>query len=424
MNIKHEENIIGGLIRGVISTGDVNLSPSDFEELGEIYTVCRNLENEFIAIEPETIYQRIASVDSLAWYSAKDFERMADQPLSGASCIQSARAMRQTSLKAELSNKTAELFLDTDKLSGAELLLRLKQIVEGGETEYKEVRQGFKPIGEIMPKVLKIYEDLNSGISYSVPTGFKEIDDAILDGFSRGDEHLIVGFTGAGKSSLAMSFALNQARAGETVGIISREMSDVENIIRMQVSETKTPRWYIRKGLHDVDYNNLVKNADEFSKLPILINTETVAVEDLRSEIKMLVETRGLSIVYVDYLQLMASNENHSSRANEVQKISRTLKLIAMENNIPVVSLCQFNRNALNVSVFEMMYQLKESSGLEQDASTILFVQVEQTEERKQVKDATVTVLKNRNGIPFVPIKLEFTGELFTFAEKKYEQIN
>lgn len=418
MNTKHEEHIIGGLIKGVITTADVRLLPSDFDELGAVYSIIRELEQTKTEVSPETLYQRTGEIDSLGWFSASDFKRMADAPVSGSSCIRSARLMRQSTLKDELTTKTAELFLDTEKISGAELLEKMSNLVESNKTEFSEVRQGFKHVGELMPKVLKVYEDLNSGVSYSVATGFKQIDDAILDGFSRGDEHLIVGFTGAGKSSLAMTFALNQAQRGEVVGIISKEMSDVENLIRMQSSLTKTPRWFIRKGLHDADYQKLVRHSEDFSRLPIFINTETTTVEDFRADIKELVETQNLSIVYVDYLQLMSSSENHSSRANEIQQISRTLKLIAMENNIPVVSLCQFNRKALNVSVFEIMYQLKESSGLEQDASTILFVEVEQTQEKKQIKDASVTVLKNRNGTPFVPIELEFQGELFTFREK------
>lgn len=417
MNLNHEEHIIGGLLKNVITTTDVKLTATDFELYGTIYQSIRDLESTGASFDIETIYNQPEIMDSAGWCSLSKLKDLAKRPISAMSCLQVASLMRGEKLKTELTSQITNLFSDTEKMSGAQLLKQIENLVETSKSDFSEIKQGFKPIADLMPKVLKVYEDLYAGVSYCVPTGFPQIDEAILDGFSRGDEHLIVGFTGAGKSSLAMTFALNQAAAGDTVGVVSREMSDVENIIRMQVAATKTPRWYIRKGLHEVDFKKLTGSAPYFEQLPILINTETVAVEDLRFEVKMLCETQGLKILYVDYLQLMSSSDNHSSRANEVQKISRTLKLIAMENNIPVVSLCQFNRSARQSSVFEIMYQLKESSGLEQDASTILFVEVEQTQEKKQIKDASVTVLKNRNGTPFVPIPLKFQGELFTFYE-------
>lgn len=415
--MRYEQHIIGGLLKGVITSADLKLTAADFDDLGAAFSVIRQIETEGLKPDAKLLYQRTAEIDSLSWYSVKDFEAFAEMPVSASSCLSAAKAMRSVSLKDDLTAKTSTLFVNAEKMTGAEILRNLKEIISESEYEYSEVKGGFKSLKEIAPKVAKVYSDLHQGISYSVPTGFSHVDDAILDGFSRGDEHLIVGFTGAGKSSLALTFARNQARSGYTVGIVSREMSDIENVIRLQVAETNTPRWYIRKGLHDVDYERLSQSLEDFSELPIFVNSETSTVEDLRSQVKMLVETEGLSILYVDYLQLLGSSENHSSRANEVQKVSRTLKEIAMENNIPVVSLCQFNRGALQSSVFEIMYQLKESSGLEQDASTILFVEVEQTQEMKQTKSASVTVLKNRNGTPFVPVQLEFVGELFTFRQ-------
>ena len=90
-----------------------------------------------------------------------------------------------------------------------------------------------------------------------------------------------------------------------------------------------------------------------------------------------------------------------------------------MENNIPVVALCQFNRGGSQASIFDLMSYLKESSGIEQDASTILYVQIEKTEENKRVKDGKLTVLKNRNGATFASVELAYQGEIFQFFEKQ-----
>ncbi|HXG85514.1 MAG TPA: DnaB-like helicase C-terminal domain-containing protein [Pyrinomonadaceae bacterium] len=424
MNLKrHEEHIIGGLFKGVIATTDIKIGVADFAEYGKLFGIIRQIEADGAGIpDAETVYAAASALDDFSWHSVEDFRRMAEAPISASSAIAAAAALRSSSLKEDLTTRAANLFANPERLSGGEMLTQMKAICAEAEAEYSEVRGGFKWLKELTPKVGKVYEDLYNGISYTVPTGFKGIDEAILDGFSKADLHLIVGMTGSGKTALALNFARNQAKTGLPVGIVSREMSDIENIIRLQVAETKTPRWYIRKGLHEYDYKKLTENLTALGELPILINTETVNVEDLRPQVRQLVDEHGLGIFYVDYLQLMKSNGNQARRDLEIAAVSRTLKEIAMENNIPVVALCQFNRGAINASVFEIMHHLKESSGLEQDASTIIFIEVEQTQEKKDVKTAKTTVLKNRNGAPFVETPLNYKGDVFTFSEITNEQ--
>jgi replicative DNA helicase len=200
-------------------------------------------------------------------------------------------------------------------------------------------------------------------------------------------------------------------------------MSDTENITRMLCSDTGTPRWKIRKGMYDDTYNTLIKHLEtSFSELPFTINTKTDVVENLRPQVKRWVEAKGLTILYVDYLQLLlAEGKYGNNRANEVQTISRTLKLIAMENNIPVVSLCQFNRGAGNAGVFEILSHLKESSAIEQDASTVSYIQIEKSTMDSPDRSAELTVLKNRNGATFKPVKMNYHGPTFTFTENRMQ---
>lgn len=225
-------------------------------------------------------------------------------------------------------------------------------------------------------------------------------------------------------SALALAFAREQARNGLCVGVVSREMSDIENVMRLQSSDANVPRWQMRKGMREYTHNTLTKHLDEFSNLPIAFDTRTVNVEGLRPQVRRMVDGYGMQILYVDYLQLLSSKGGQSTRASEVQAISRTLKEIAMENKIPVISLCQFNRGAAQATVFDILGHLKESSGIEQDASTILYVQLEKTEEKKEVKDAKLTVLKNRNGATFQSVDLYYRGETFTFSEDAFSSTN
>lgn len=408
-----EEQIISGLLNGHITLDELGLTLDEFTDYRTIFQTIRKIINQHLILDVELVYQTLLLTDD--YFTRSDIERLVNTPSSTSTALAAASNLKQASLRKVLTSEIETVL--TKNLSGGELLENLKSITQMREHQYRDVKVGFQTFGSLTPRLEKLYSELHEGVSFCVPTFFREIDDLIADGFTKGDLHIIAGMTGAGKSSLMLTYALNQAKMGYKVGIVSREMSDVENMMRLQSADAQIPRWFIRKGLHREDYEKLLIHLEEFQALPIWINTQTTTIEGLELETKLMRETTGLDILYVDYLQLMTSSEKFSSRANEVQKISRTLKEMAMTNEIPIVALSQFNRNAANVSVFEIMHQLKESSGLEQDASTIQFVQVEQTQERKRVKTATNTILKNRNGTPFVAVNLEFVGELFTFRE-------
>lgn len=416
MNI-FEKKIIGGIIAGTIKPSELDLGTTDFEdlELSLCLTILRQIENEGLPIDAEILGQRLAKTD-LGFYSARDFELMAAAARSSSVVYEAIEKIKGNSLKNFLLERAANVALGTAK-SGTSLLDELKAIVANAEQFYKSSENNFVQIGELSEKVKQVYLDLHNDISYAVPTFFESVDNEILDGFSKSDLHIIAGFTGQGKSGLALNFAKAQAQKNIPVGIVSREMSDVENIIRLQSSDSKTPRWHIRKGMHRTDFDILTSHFESFSKLPIYLDVRTSDIETLRPQVKKMVEQFGLQILYVDYLQLMKSSKN-ATRADEVASVSRGLKEIAMENKIPVVALCQFNRAGSNAGLFDLMNYLKESSGIEQDASTILYIQVEKTEEKKQFKEAKITVLKNRNGATFANVPLTYRGEIFTFYEE------
>ncbi len=420
MNI-YEKRIIGGVVKGVVRPSEIDLVNSDFEsaDLGACMTFARQLESEGRAIDADLLCSRLAEKDS-GFYVADDFKLMAASVASASIVWESVDKVKSAALKAFILKETATVAL-LDTKTSTELLDRIKAIVTKADDHYRTSENNFVFLAELAPKVKAVYDDLFNGVSYSVPTYFPQIDDLIIDGFSRGDEHIIVGFTGSGKSALALAFAREQAKQGLCVGVVSREMSDIESVMRLQSSDAKIPRWQMRKGMRDRTHTDLTDHLTTFADLPIAFDTRTTDVESLRSQVKRMVEGYDMKILYVDYLQLLSSKGNQSTRAGEVQAISRTLKEIAMENKIPIVSLCQFNRGAAQATVFDILGHLKESSGIEQDASTILYIQLEKTEERKEVKDAKLTVLKNRNGATFHSVELNYRGETFSFTENTFD---
>lgn len=414
----YEQKIIGGIVKGLVSPAAVDLTSADFEseDLGACLRIAKQLELTGVQIDAEIIKLRLYEANQ-GFFESNDFRVMAQSVQSASVVYEAVEKIKGLSLRTKLLTATANIALHDEK-TGSELLAELRDLVDSSERSFTTSENSFVYLKDIAVKTRGVIDDLHAGISYAISTGFGTYDDLLLDGFSRGDSHIIVGFTGAGKSALALACAKNQAHAGEVVGIVSREMSDTENHMRLIANESNVPRYLIRKGMSDFTHRDLHKAIDESEGLPIAFDVATSNVEGLRSKVRMMVERDGLKILYVDYLQLMSSQGSGDNRANEVQAISRNLKLIAMENKIPVVSLCQFNRGAMNASLFDILGHLKESSGIEQDASTISYIQIEQTEESKKIKDAKVTILKNRNGATFESVNFDYDGAVFRFKEK------
>lgn len=411
----YEKKLIGGILSGAVKPSAIDVHPSDLLDLGDCLTVLRGLEAERVPISPEILAARLA--DSDGFYTASDFALMAQAAPSAAVTFDAANKVKARALRTFLREHISTLAADEDR-TGTELLDRLKEIVSKADKDFRTTENNFVSLAEIVPQLSAVYDDLFSGVSYSVPSGNHIIDHEIQDGFSKGDLHVVVGFTGQGKSALALNFARQQAETGLLVGVVSREMSAMENAIRLQSSAQSIPRWQISKGMHDFTHKKLKDGLAELAKLPIAFDTRTSDVESLRIQAQRMVEQSEMAILYVDYLQLMTSSKN-KSRAEEVAAVSRSLKLIAMENNIPVVALCQFNRSGVGASTFDLLSHLKESSGIEQDASTVLYVQIEKTETPQDWKKARLQVLKNRNGKTFNPIEMHYHGPTFTFHNEK-----
>lgn len=411
-----EKKVIGAMVAGYLKPSEIIIDPSDFAdpELGECLRQARLIEKDGIDIDSNILASRV-SQGQYGFYTSRDFELMAASVPSSSVALDAVAKVRSFALKTFILSRTAEI-AQMEKMTAGQLVAKLRDVLTTAEKDLAAGETGFVFMDELKDRVDAVYQDLFDGVSYAVPTYFERIDREILDGFSKGDLHIVCGFTGQGKSALALNFALRQAKAGHCVGVVSREMSAIENVIRLQASDASVPRWKIKSQMFEQTLNELRANLETMAGLPMAFNTSTDNVEDLRPQIKQAVEERGMAIVYVDYLQLMHSSKN-ASRAEEVATVSRTLKLIAMENNIPVVALCQFNRGAVSASKFDLLSFLKESSGIEQDASSIVYVQFQKTDVPVKEKDGLVTILKNRNGAPFAEIQMTYQGETFTFKE-------
>lgn len=414
----YEKKIIGGIVAGKVKPITLGLVPSDMQEFGPVLEVCLQLEAEGKVIDADLLAERAVEE---TFYSANDYALFARSVPSASVVFESVDKVKAASLQSFLRTELAEVLTD-ETLTGPAMLSQVKGLIETADGRFRSLETSFISLEDVTPKVAAVLDDMHKGISYAIPTGFDQWDLRLLDGFSKGDLHVIVGMTGHGKSALALNCARKQALDGYSVGIVSREMSDVENVMRIQSSHQQIPKWQMRKGIYDRTYEALKAGMEQIKHLPISFDVTTTDVETLALQVKRMVEQDSMQILYVDYLQLVGSKNKRGSRAEEVAAVSRNLKLIAMENNIPVVALSQFSRGALHADVFDLLSYLKESSGIEQDSSTVSYIQVDNSNTDAKVKPAKLIVLKNRNGSAFQEVLMDYKGETYTFTEGLYQK--
>ncbi len=293
-----------------------------------------------------------------------------------------------------------------------------------------EVKQDWHSYEEIMFDLLKHQESIKAGNKQITTTGFKGID-RLNGGFSEGQLIVIGARPSVGKSALVNKIAFAVARKEKPVGVISLEMNNTEIAARLASLETSTSFQVVHRNLfRDEDesmmfYNQIARSVN----LPIYVSDKTkVDVNEIRSKAIKLKHRHGLSMLIVDYLQLIdtSSNKNYN-REQEVAKISRGLKLIAMELNIPVVVLCQLNRSVTKRDYknrLPVLSDLRESGAIEQDADVVMMLHRDsmagfEVDDKGNSTELTADLvcLKWRNGAPF-HLELDFDPPLMKFSEK------
>jgi replicative DNA helicase len=245
-----------------------------------------------------------------------------------------------------------------------------------------------------------------------VPTGFRDID-AKLSGFQKSDLIILAARPSVGKTSLALDIARNAAcNHGKSVGIFSLEMSSQQLVDRMLASESKVDSWHLRTGKikADDDFARLRDAIDRLAQAPIFIDDEpSNNITKMKAVARKLKAERGLDMIIVDYLQLMIPRKESDSLVQQVTEISRSLKGMARELDVPVLALSQLNRNVEQRGGKPRLSDLRDSGSIEQDADVVMFIHREdrlnENSDRKNI--AEIIIAKHRNG-PTGEIELFF----------------
>ena len=284
----------------------------------------------------------------------------------------------------------------------------------------------FAPISEI---VLSNLDKLNAlqqhdGAITGVPTGFKDVDH-VFNGLQKSDLILVAARPAMGKTAFTLNIAQNVTMLyDKTVAFFSLEMGKEQLVARILSSVAGVSSEKLRRANMDpTDWEKVIAAADRMSKSKLFIDdTPGLTVQDMRSKLRRLKVEHGLDLVIVDYIQLMQgrnSGKGSENRQQEVSEISRNLKLIAREFNVPLIALSQLSRSVESrPDKRPVLSDLRESGSLEQDADIVIFLYRDKYyDENSEMGDkAEVLIRKHRNGA-VGSVKLLFIGELTRFLD-------
>jgi replicative DNA helicase len=291
------------------------------------------------------------------------------------------------------------------------------------EISENKVRPSFYPFKTLIKEGIKTIEKLyeKKELVTGVPSGFEKVDD-MTSGLQKSDLIIIAGRPSMGKTAFALDIAKNAALESRTpVAIFSLEMSKEQLAIRMLASEAKVDSQRIRKGfLGETDWPKLISAASKLSESLIFIDdTPAITVLEMKAKARRLKADQGLGLVIVDYLQLMRSGGFKDSREQEISEISRSLKALAKELDVPVIALSQLNRKVEDrTNKRPQMADLRESGAIEQDADVIAFIYRDEvynrSEDNPEKGIAEIIIGKQRNG-PTGVAKLAFLEKYTAF---------
>lgn len=293
-----------------------------------------------------------------------------------------------------------------------------RMIIELGNRRASNV---FSSLREVLLETFKQIQFIyrNKGEVTGVPTGFKELD-KLCSGLQSSDLIIVAGRPSMGKTSFGLSIAYHAAtKHNQPVAVFSMEMSKEQLVQRMLCSAACVDQQRLRTGfLQEDDWTKLTEKAREMTNLPIYIDDSALlTVRQVRAKSRRLQTEKGLGLIVIDYLQLMNSGRRTDNRQQEIADISRSLKGLAKELNIPVVALAQLSRSVESrQDKHPVLSDLRESGSLEQDADVVMFIYRDEyyNPESEKRGIAEIIIAKQRSG-PVGSVELAFVKEYTKF---------
>lgn len=419
-----ERSVIGAIIidnDAIVKIAD-SLSPDDFYDNKHkvIYEAILKLYEKRSDIDVLTIANELSAIGYLDTVGGAPYLTELTNFVPTAAHVESyAKIVAEKAVRRRINlvNKNlSELSLDESK--------QLKDLIEEAEQKLFEVSQRQVKqttisletiLAQSFDRLDELHKDKNK--LRGIPTGFKDVDN-ILAGLQRSDLFILAARPSMGKTAFALNLAHNVAlKASEPVLLFSLEMSKEQLVDRMLSMESGVDAWALRTGnLTDADFEKIGQAMGSLSEAPIYIDdTPGITVSELRTKARREAHQRRLGLIIVDYLQLMSGGGRFgdSNRVQEISEISRGLKGIARELNVPLIALSQLSRSVESRSPqIPQLADLRESGSIEQDADVVAFIYREEyynpETDRRNITD--ILIKKHRNG-PTGGIELYFDRE-------------
>ncbi len=426
-NMEAEQSVLGSLLidRDAVIRIASFLKPEDFYSSGNglIYEAILDLYNRRVPPDFVTIIDELTRRERL-------------QDVGGVGYLTELINAVPTAVHIEFYGHIVERTATLRRLidAGANIVaigyddsIEVEEALDRSERAIFDVSQhrtarDFVGIGEVLETFFDKLDTIQQhrGDVVGVPTGFSDLD-KLTGGLQRSDLVILAARPSVGKSSLQLGIAHNAAvRHGKTVGIFSLEMSAEQLVQRLLAMETGVDSHRLRLGfIDDSEWDQISRAFGRLAEANIFIDdTPGISSMELRSKSRRLLAERGLDLVIVDYLQLLQGRRSEN-RVQEISEISRSLKGLARELNIPVLALSQLSRAVESRTDHRpMLSDLRESGSIEQDADIVMFIYREEIYDRETEKKgiAEVIVAKHRNG-PTDTVNLRFFERTARFAD-------
>lgn len=427
-NIESEESVLGAMLLNEASISDVfeRLRADDFYKPAHrrIFEAVVGLFGRGEPVDTVTVAEELRRTGALEAVGGKPYLfHLVNSVPAASNAAHYARIVEETSLLRRLIEATQEAaalaFDSGDDVD--DIVDQVEHLVFS--VAQRRLNDRFAHIRDLLHEHLEHVEALQlqgSGLT-GVPTGFLDLDD-LTSGFQPSNLIIVAARPSLGKTSLALNIAQGAATEHQVpVAIFSLEMSKQELVQRLVCAEALVDVHKLRTGnLNDNDWSRLANAVGRLADAPIYIDdTEALTVLEIRAKARRLKQRDGLGLVIVDYLQLMQGPRRAENRQQEISEISRSLKILARELQVPVIAVSQLSRAVeQRQDKRPILADLRESGAIEQDSDIVMFIYRDEVYNPDTTERGTAELLvaKHRNG-PVGNVKLTFLPNYTKFAD-------
>lgn len=428
-SIEAEQSLLGGLMLDNAAWDKVAdlVIASDFYRKDHrlIFTGISELAEASNPCDVVTLSEFLDNRDELEGAGGLEYLALLSNETPGAANVRAyAKILRERSTLRSLINAGNQISgsaYSTEGRTATDLVDEAERLVFDIAEKGSRGKVGFRPLKNILPDTVDRIDLLHQsgGDITGIPTGFTEFD-KLTAGLQPGELIIIAGRPSMGKSTLAINIAENAAIGARVpTAIFSMEMPSQQLAFRMISSLGRVDQTHLRTGkFPDEDWSRINTAVQLMSDAPIFIDdSASLSPTEIRARARRLKREHGLGLIVLDYLQLMQVHGSTENRATEISEISRSLKALAKELELPIIALSQLNRSVeQRTDKRPIMSDLRESGAIEQDADVIVFIYREEVYNpetpRKGVAD--ISVAKQRNG-PIGDFPLTFVGRFTKF---------